>query len=169
MPLTNYKCVISNSSPLMNLAIIGQLDLIKTLFGRILVPQEVWHELTVSGKGKPGSDEIQQAEWIERQEIGNNTLYPLLRKDLDDGEAAAIALAIEKRADLILLDETDARNVADLYSLPKTGIIGIVTRAKNYHLIQEVTPLFDALKTRANFWIQPRLYETILKQMGEFS
>lgn len=52
---------------------------------------------------------IQQAEWIERVELGDKTLYPLLRKDLDDGEAAAIALAIERHADLILLDETDAR------------------------------------------------------------
>ena len=153
----------------MNLAIIGRLDLVKSLFGEVFVPQEVWHELTVAGKGKPGSELIRQAEWIECQEFENTTLYPLLRKDLDDGEAAAIALAVEKHADLILLDETDARNVADLYSLPKTGVIGIVTRAKNHNLIQEVKPLFDALKTQANFWIQPGLYETILKQMGEFS
>lgn len=169
MPLTTYKCVISNSSPLMNLAIIGQLDLIKALFGKVFVPQEVWNELTVAGKGKPGSSVIRQAAWIERKELGDNTLYPLLRKDLDDGEAAAIALAIEQQADLILLDETDARNVADLYHLPKTGVIGIVTRAKHHHLIQEVKPLFDALKIQANFWIQPRLYETILKHMGELT
>jgi len=165
--MMKYKCVISNSSPLMNLAIIGQLDLVKTLFGRVLVPQEVWHELTVAGKGKPGSTLIRQAEWIERVELEHHTLYPLLRKDLDDGEAAAIALAVEKQADLILLDETDARNVAELYRIPKTGVIGILTRAKQHHLIQEVKPLVDALKTQANFWIQPRLYDAILKKEGE--
>lgn len=55
MPLMNYNSVISNSSPLMNLAIIGHLDLVKALFGRVLVPEEVWHELTIAGKGKPGS------------------------------------------------------------------------------------------------------------------
>jgi predicted nucleic acid-binding protein len=165
--MMKYRCVISNSSPLMNLAIIGQLDLVKTLFGRVLVPQEVWHDLTVAGKGKPGSTLIRQAEWIERVELGHNTLYPLLRKDLDDGEAAAIALALEKQADLILLDETDARNVAELYRIPKTGVIGILTRAKQHHLLQEVKPLFDALKTQANFWIQPRLYEALLKKVGE--
>lgn len=153
----------------MNLAIIGQLDLVKSLFGKVFVPQEVWHELTVAGKGKPGSTVIRQAEWIEHVELRDKTLYPLLRKDLDDGEAAAIALAVEKHADLILLDETDARNVADLYSIPKTGVIGIITRAKHHHLIQEVKPLFDALKIQANFWIQPQLYGTILKQMGELS
>lgn len=169
MPIMKYRCVVSNSSPLMNLAIIGQLDLIKALFGRVFVPQEVWHELTVAGKGKPGSEVIRQAEWIERKELRDNTLYPLLRKDLDDGEAAAIALAVEQRADLILLDETDARNVADLYSIPKTGVIGIVTRAKKHHLIQETKPLFEALKIQANFWIQPQLYETIMQEMGELS
>jgi predicted nucleic acid-binding protein len=101
--------------------------------------------------------------------LGNTTLYPLLRKDLDDGEAAAIALAVEHHADLILLDETDARNMADLYEIPKTGVIGIVTRAKHHHLIQEFKPLFDALKNQANFWIQPQLYETIMKEIGERS
>jgi predicted nucleic acid-binding protein len=153
----------------MNLAIIGQLDLVKRLFGKVYVPQEVWYELTVAGRGKPGSTQIRQAEWIERMPLGNTTLYPLLRKDLDDGEAAAIALAVEHHADLILLDETDARNMADLYEIPKTGVIGIVTRAKHHHLIQEVKPLFDALKTQANFWIQPQLYETIMKEIGERS
>ena len=109
-----YKCVISNSSPLMNLAIIGQLDLVQKLFSTITVPQEVWNELTVAGKGKPGSMVITQADWIHRVPLGNRTLYTLLNKDLDDGEAAAIALAVEKHADLMLLDETDARNVADI-------------------------------------------------------
>jgi predicted nucleic acid-binding protein len=62
----------------MNLAIIGQLDLIKTLFDRVLVPQEVWNELTVAGKGKPGSEMIRQAEWLDRQELGNNTFRTYL-------------------------------------------------------------------------------------------
>lgn len=75
----------------MNLAIIGQLDLIKALFGRVFVPHEVWYELTIAGKGKPGSEAIQQAEWIERKEPGDNTLYPLLGKlmehSLEDPDA----------------------------------------------------------------------------------
>lgn len=95
----------------MNLAIIGQLELVHALFGTITVPKEVWNELTVAGQGKPGAATIKQADWIECVALENKTLYTLLNKDLDDGEAAAIALAVEKRANLILLDENDARNV----------------------------------------------------------
>lgn len=165
--MTISHCVISNSSPLMNLAIIGQLELVQKLFGRITVPQEVWHELTIAGKGKPGSAVLARANWINFEELKERTLYTLLKKDLDDGEAAAIALAVEKHADLILLDESDARNVADVYGIPKIGIIGILTRAKKIGLIQHVHPLLDALKLQANFWIQRHLYEAILKDAGE--
>ena len=57
-------------------------------------------------------------------------MLQLLRRDLDDGESEVIALAVEQRADLVLLDESDARRTADLYSLSKTGIIGLLIRAK---------------------------------------
>lgn len=159
--------VISNSSPIMNLAIIGRLHLIQELFGEIIIPKEVWAELIVEGKGKPGTNEIKKAKWIKVAKVKNNSLVKTLTKDLDIGESAAIALAIERKANLLLLDETDARNLAEFYNLTKTGVIGILMRAKKRNLIKEIKPMLEKLRTKAHFWIKPDLYEDILSEMGE--
>ena len=159
--------VVSNSSPLMNLAIIEQLSLVQSLFGRVCVPEEVWHVLTVAGRGKPGSAAILRADWIDVIPLKDRLLFTMLQKDLDDGEAAAIALAIEQHVDLLLLDETDARNVAEMYQLAKTGVIGILMRAKQQRHIQELRPLLERLQAEAHFWIHPRLYQKVLHDMGE--
>ena len=151
----------------MNLAIIGQLHLVQELFGEIIIPKEVWSELIIEGKGKPGTNEIEKAKWIKVEEVQNNSLVKILSKDLDVGESAAIALAIEKKADLLLLDETDARNLAELYNLTKTGIIGILMKAKKRNLIKEIKPMLNKLRIHAHFWIKPDLYDAILSEMGE--
>ncbi len=151
----------------MNLAMIGRLDIIQKLFGNIIVPNEVYQELVIDGKGKAGSRQIAQAKWIAKRKIRNIKLFQLLKKDLDIGEAAAITLAIEAKAQLILLDETDARTVAEIYDLPKTGVIGLLMRAKERRLIQEVKPFLAALRSEANFWIKQNLYEQILYEMKE--
>ncbi len=161
------KLVISNSSPLMNLAVIQQLNLVRELFVKITVPEQVWRELTVDGKGKAGADEIMRSDWIEIANVKNIELIKLLNKDLDIGESAAIALAVERKADLILLDETDARNMADIYHLSKTGVLGILMRAKKYKIISEVKPLLEKLRKHAKFRIAQFLYDEILIQTGE--
>ncbi len=84
------KLIISNSSPLMNLAIIGHLDLLQKIFGKITIPDEVWKELVIDGEGKSGTKAIIEAPWIEKKYIENLSLLQLLKKDLDIGEAAAI-------------------------------------------------------------------------------
>ena len=151
----------------MNLAIIGQLHLIQELFGEIIIPKEVWAELIIEGKGKPGTNEIEKAKWIKVVKVKNDSLVKTLTKDLDVGESAAIALAIEKKANLLLLDETDARNLAEFYNLTKTGVLGILMRAKKRSLIKQIKPTLEKLRIQAHFWIKPDLYDAILSEMGE--
>ena len=159
--------VISDSSPIMSLAIIGQLRLIQELFGEIIIPKEVWDELVIEGKGKPGTNEIEKAKWIKVATVKNDCLLKTLSKDLDLGESAAIALAIERKANLLLLDETDARNLAEFYGLQKTGVIGVLMRAKKKNLVKEIKPILEELRTQAHFWIKPNLYYAILSEMDE--
>jgi predicted nucleic acid-binding protein len=159
--------VVSNSSPIMNLAIIGQLHLIQELFGEIIIPKEVWAELIIEGKGKSGTNEIEKAKWIKVVKVKNDSLVKTLTKDLDVGESAAIALAIERKANLLLLDETDARNLAEFYNLTKTGVLGILMRAKKKGLIKNIKPMLEKLRIQAHFWIKPDLYDAILSEMGE--
>ncbi len=107
--------VISDTSTLIHLAAIGRLTLLKDLYQQIMLPSAVWKEAVEEGKGKSGTAEIEMARqlgWVEVASPGNLPLVSLLQRDLDEGESEAIALAIERQADLILLDETDARQVA---------------------------------------------------------
>lgn len=165
--MDNRLLVVSNSSPIMNLAIIGQLHLIQELFGEIIIPKEVWAELIIEGKGKSGTNEIEKAKWIKVVKAKNDSLVKTLTKDLDVGESAAIALAIERKANLLLLDETDARNLAEFYNLTKTGVLGILMRAKKRSLIKQIKPMLEKLRIQAHFWIKPDLYDAILSEMGE--
>ena len=167
MLMNKQLLVISDSSPIMNLAIIGQLPLIQELFGEIVIPEEVWDELVIEGKGKPGTNEIQKSRWIKVGKVKNDSLLKTLSKDLDVGESAAIALAIERKANLLLLDETDARNIAEFYGLTKTGVIGVLMKAKKKNLVKEIKPILEELRTQAHFWIKPDLYYAILSEMGE--
>jgi predicted nucleic acid-binding protein len=116
--------VVSNSSPLINLAIIGQLHLLETLFSTVWIPDAVWHECVIEGAGKPGAETIQRAIFLKRRQPKNEPLIQLLRRELDAGESEALALAIEMQADLVLLDERDARNIATMYKLKTT--VGIL-------------------------------------------
>jgi len=86
---------------------------------------------------------------------------------LDDGEAEVIALAVERKAALILVDETEARRVADLYGIPKTGIIGLLLRAKSEKVIELLKPELDRLVYQSGFWISHDLYQRTLEAAGE--
>ena len=78
--------VVSNASPLINLARIGQLALLPRIFGGLLVPEAVWQEVVVGGQGQPGAEEIRLADWIEQTAVTNLPLVHSLRQELDAEE-----------------------------------------------------------------------------------
>jgi predicted nucleic acid-binding protein len=87
--------VVSNASPLINLARIGHLDLLRAVYGELVIPQAVWEEIVVEGAGQPGAEQVRQANWIRVHTVTNRPLVNALRQNLDAGEAGAIALAAE--------------------------------------------------------------------------
>ncbi len=96
--------VVSNSSILIALSRIGQLDLLSQRFKEgIIIPQAVWHEVVETGIGRNGANEVKSANWITVHKITNNSLFALLYTELDKGESEAITLSIEEQADIILL------------------------------------------------------------------
>lgn len=164
------KPVISDASVAMNLAIIGQLDLLKVFFGEVLIPEAVWKEVVLEGRGKPGASEVAQAVgegWLKVIEVEDKALVRFLKRELDRGEAECIAYAVRYAVDWVLLDEGDAREIADVYNLRKTGVIGILLRAKAEDKVSSLKEVMDALRDDAHFWIGDRLYELVLKQAGE--
>ncbi len=159
--------VVSNTSPLVNLAIVGQLDLLGQLYGKIVIPQAVYHEIVIRGAGQPGAVEIKTFDWIETCPVTDQMLVTSLALELDIGEAEAIALAASLKADLLLLDERKGRLVASRLGLAYVGLLGVLVEAKHRGLVVELKPIIDDLITKAGFWISLQLYERILQAVGE--
>jgi len=159
--------IVSNTSPIINLAAIGKLDLLEKHFGKIIIPRAVYDEITIKGRGEPGDREVRTANWIEVRELKDIPILTILRRELDEGEAASIALALELKADLLLIDETDARITASKLGLRYIGLLGVLVRAKRKGCIKKVKPVMDSLKEQAGFWINEELYQYILDTVGE--
>ncbi|MEE4358349.1 MAG: DUF3368 domain-containing protein [Desulfococcaceae bacterium] len=159
--------IVSNTSPIINLAAIRQMDLLKQLYEKIIIPQAVFEEIAVIGAGQAGSEEVKTSDWIETRQVNNRFPADSLQSELDAGEAEAIALALEIKADMILMDERRGRQAASRLGLRCLGLMGILTEAKHRKLIQAVKPMTDCLMKEAGFWIDQKLYQYVLQINGE--
>lgn len=159
--------IVSDSSPIINLAAIGHLDLLHQLYNQILIPQAIYNEIVLNGAGLPGAHEVQTSSWIITQTVPDPILVKVLEAELDTGEAEALALAVTLKADLLLIDERLGRNVAKRLGLKFIGLLGILILAKHQKLIALLKPLLEELITKAGFWVSPQLYATVLEAAGE--
>ena len=155
--------VVSDTSPITSLAAIGQLDLLRQLYSKILIPEAVYQELTSTETPVPGSSEIKTLEWIQVRQVTNRSLVAtLLGQQLDEGECEAIALFIELNAELLLIDERRGRAEADRLGLRITGLLGVLVEAKQKGFILAVKPVLDNLIAAAEFRVADALYARIL-------
>jgi len=159
--------VVANTSPLTNLAAIGQFDLLRQLYSSVHIAHGVWRELHAEGHRWPGCDEVESADWIERHAVQNQMLITALRRDLHHGEAETIALAIELEAKLVLLDEKEARHTAQQFGLKPVGVVGILLEAKAKGLVVAVQPHLVALRQVAGFRLSESVYQYALSFAGE--
>lgn len=159
--------VISDASVLINLAIIGHLDLLQKLFQEIIIPEAVFHEVTVKGAGKPGDQEVRSSDWIQVVTIQNAELVKTLLEEIDPGEAEGITLAVEMDAELLLIDEKLGREKAKAFGIKTVGLLGLLLEAKRLELIENITDLMDELRARANFKIGKSLYQKVKELAGE--
>ena len=70
--------VVSNTSPIVNLAAIGRLDLLEQLYGTVIIPQAVYREIVVLGAGQPGAMEVSTLVWIEARDVMDRALVTAL-------------------------------------------------------------------------------------------
>lgn len=151
--------VVSDASPLINLSVVGHLELLHQLYGSLKIPQAVSKEIIKADQSVPS--------WIEICPVSNKALVTALIVELDPGEAEAIALAVELSADLLLIDERIGRKMAARFGLRFTGILGVLVEAKNKGLIPAIKPIVDDLRFKAGFWVGESLYRRVLQAAGE--
>jgi len=161
--------VVSNTSPLLNLAIIDQLNLLPQQFDQVYIPIAVVEELRLD-TSLPGVRRIKQgmeSGWLVLRDLSDQNIATALERDLDHGEAQAIALALQLGQPIVLIDEHEGRSIAKMMALRPVGVLGILLRAKVLGHISEIKPNLLALQQEAGFYIADKLFTSIMKEAGE--
>lgn len=158
--------VISNTSPLLYLHQIGQLDLLPNLYGRVVIPPAVRKELHTGAERGVSTPNVDQIHWLAVRAPADLTLLPMVI-DLGAGEAEAIALALASPSHLLILDDALGRRIAHLRALTYTGTLGVLVRAKQEGHLAAVKPLIEALRDQTNMHLRRDLIEWVLRQAGE--
>ena len=161
--------VVSNTSPLFNLAAIGKLSLLRHAFAEILIPEAVLAELEPV-REYPGVQAIHDAiaqGWIVVRVPQDVSKIRSLEQDLGRGEAAAIALALELKLRRILIDEREGSRTAEQSGLEPVGILGVLLRAKREGHLESVKEMMIVLRDEVGFYIRRDLFAKVLQLAGE--
>ncbi len=156
--------VVSDTSPITNLIKIGRLELLRGLFGEVVVPPEVFEELCIL---PAQAALLSKTDWLRVEIPQNPLLLEQLLEQLDIGEAASIVVALQLHADLLLMDERKGRRAASALGIKITGLLGIFLRAKEKGLIASVGAVIDELASQTNFRVSTRVIEEALRLSGE--
>ncbi|NOR69960.1 MAG: DUF3368 domain-containing protein [Methylomarinum sp.] len=155
--------IVANTTPLISLASIGKLELLKDVFGEIIIADAVYNE--IKAKQGYGYSEIDN-DYIKVQSIKGIAYRDFLLSQLDLGETETIILAKEIDADFVIIDENIAYKIAKSSELNVVRTLSILLRAKEKGLIPALKPLLDEMIIKGR-WYSQRVYKTILEQAGE--
>ena len=159
--------VVSNTSPLTNLAAICQFGLLRKLYNTIYIAEGVQVELNAKNQIWPGNKNVKHASWVTKKTVTNQTAVTTLKEDLDHGESETIVLAVEQKANLVLMDETEGRRKARRLGLNVTGVVGILLEAKSKGHISQILHHLDNLRQEAGFYLSESVYQEALKLAGQ--
>lgn len=147
------ELVVSDSTCLIGLERIGELNILTALFDPVMIPPEVEREF-----GRKFS-------WLQTENLTNTLLAAALRLSVDSGEAEAITLASEKNC-LLISDDKQARAAAKRLGVAVIGTVGVLVRAKQNGVVPAIKPILDDLELN-NFFINRALREEALNLVGE--
>ena len=157
--------VIVNSTPLIVLSGVGRLDLLKKLYGEVIIPKAVYREVTAK-KDSVCMQVIGESDWIHIEKIRDRSEKKMYKAKLHDGEVEVMILAQEKQADLVVIDDNAAKKTAKYLGLMVTGTIGVLIKAKKLGHLDAVRPVLDEIKENG-FYIGTALEKMDLEQAGE--
>ena len=149
------KLIISDTSYFIVLSNIGQLELLRLLYKKILTTTEIAHEF---GESLP--------DWVEVVSVSDKSKQKLLEMQVNKGEASAIALALESDDSILIIDNFKARKLAHSLKLSHTGTIGVIIAAKQKGIISSIKPILEKIK-ETNFYASADLELQALIQAKE--
>jgi len=156
--------VVANNTPLVALWVLDRLNLLRDLYGEVLIPQAV-HAEFLAAEHTLRQAALDQTPWIKPTTVQNPQRI-LAYTGLDRGEAEVLALAEERAARLVIIDELKGRRYAKRLKLPLTGTLGLLLLAKEQGLIPALTPLVDKLQN-AGLYLDLSLVTRVLQLAGE--
>lgn len=159
--------VVTDTSVVLNLCLIGQENLLPLLFGSILAPAAVVAEFERLATEDLRFQGLPFPAFIEQSEPSDSLPSLVQTKRLQAGEIAALSLALQREANAVLMDELAGRAAATALGLKPIGLLGVLLEAKERALIPALKPLLDRLEVEAEFWISASLRDHILNAAGE--
>ena len=156
--------VVANNTPLVALWVLGRLDLLRELYGEVLIPAAVYHEFVATEQALRQSA-LDRAPWIKVVLLAN-TQRVRVYVGLDQGEAEVLTCAEERGAGLVIIDERKGRRYANRLGIPLTGTLGVLLLAKERGLVTLLAPLLGELRS-AGLYLDPSLVDRVLMLAGE--
>lgn len=157
--------VVSDTSPVVCLIHLKQINLLEKLFAEVLIPHSVYNELLQSDI--IDNYFLQQNPFFKIKNPVNTAIVKKLGKQLDIGEPEAIALSIEQNPEFLLIDESLGREIALRYNLSIKGTLGVLLLGKERNYLSEIKPLISVLQKEINFRIKPSLLQLVLQKANE--
>ena len=158
--------VIVNSTPLIVLCNVGRLEILRTLYTEITIPEAVFAEVT---KREDSACQIvkKSLDWIRVERILNPSDKKMYQAKLHDGEVEVMILAQEGvRADLMILDDNAAKKTAKYLGLTVSGMLGILLKLKKAGIIPTIAPVLEEIK-KNGFYISGTVERMVLSEAGE--
>ncbi len=159
------RLTFCNTSPLLYLHQIGQLDLLAGLYAKVHIPPAVEAELQAGAERGVNVPDTATLLWLQVMPLLSDKSIPLVM-DLGRGEAEVIALGLEQPGSRLILDDSLARRIARLQGLQFTGTLGVLVKAKQVGLLSAISPAIVALR-KAGLWLTDELVNEVLIQADE--
>jgi predicted nucleic acid-binding protein len=151
--------VVSDASPVTALLTVGQAELLRQLFGEVVIPPAVKAEIERTHQDFP--------QWLQVRQLRDRAQALVYQRIVDRGEAEAIALAQELKANWLLIDERKGRRLAKEAGVPVLGLVGVILTAKRGRLIRSARELLNQLERDAGIYLTEDVKEVALKSVGE--
>lgn len=157
---------VINSSPLIFLALLNKIDILPQIFDEIILPTEVYKEISVEGHNFNIIKQIEKNNFQIKSAM-NTALFEFLSEYLDKGEAEVITISKELNSDYAIIDELRGRKLARRHSVKIIGTLGILLSAKQIGLISEIKSSIMELENN-KIWLGQKLINDVLIKAKEY-